>query len=364
MSPSVLRRQIGQLVGLGLPGYTVPAEWKSLAREFGIGAVVLFGRNVSEPAQVAELAFDCASLSSDPPPWVAVDQEGGRVARLRAPLTVWPPAVTLGRAGDEAVTRRVATAMAKELRSLGITFDFAPVLDVLTTANNPAIGDRAIASNVATVSTLGVAFITAMQEAGVAACGKHFPGHGDTMVDSHHDLPLVEHSPERLRAVEYEPFRAAVTAGVAGIMVAHLLVPAFDEQRPASLSRRVVTDELRIGLHFDDLIVTDDLYMKGCSARTPVPEAAVQAALAGHDLLLLCEPHVDDHAAALEALVHAVEEERLPYAQVERSIARHRRLKARYLAGVADQRRPSTAWRDVIGCEAHQLVAAELRQYV
>jgi beta-N-acetylhexosaminidase len=364
MLPLSLRHQIGQLVTLGIPGLTVPPDVRSLAREFGLGGVILFARNVAEPEQVAELAFACRNLVAETPLWVAIDQEGGRVARLRAPLTVWPPAVAVGRSGDEALAARFSAALAREIRSLGITFDCAPVLDVLTHADNPAIGDRAISDDARVVATMGAAMIRAMQGEGVAACGKHFPGHGDTAVDSHHGLPLVEHSPERLRAVEYEPFRAAAAAGVAGIMVGHLLVPALDETRPASLSRRIVTGELREALGFDGLIVTDDLYMKGCSARFPIPAATVEAVAAGHDMVLLCEPRIDDHAAALEALVRAVEDERLPFGQIERSLARHRALKGRFVADPDGARRPSTSWRGLIGCEAHQLIAAELRQHV
>ncbi len=363
MSPSGLRRQIGQLVTLGLAGHTVSQEFRSLAREFGIGGVIVFARNVGAPEQVAELVFESRSLDSDAPLWVAVDQEGGRVARLRAPLTVWPPAAAAGRSGDEALAARAAGAMARELRSLGFTFDCAPVLDVLTTPDNPAIGDRAIAGDAATVGRLGAAMIRAIQQEGVAACGKHFPGHGDTSVDSHHDLPVVEHGPDRLRAVEYAPFREAMAAGVAGIMVAHLLVPAFDDAKPASLSRRIVTGELRDGLGFDGLIVTDDLFMKGCTGRIPVASAAVDAVIAGHDMLLLCEPQLDEQAAALEALVHAVEDGTGPAAQVERASARQLAAKGRFITDPDDAKRPSVRWRGLIGCDAHQRIAAELRQY-
>lgn len=363
MSPSGLRRQIGQLATLGLPGHTVPAEFRALAREFGIGGVIFFSRNVASPEQVAELAFDCRSLVPDTPLWVAVDQEGGRVARLRSPLTVWPPAAVVGRSGDEGLAARFAGALARELRSLGFTFDCAPVLDILTTANNPAIGDRALASDAATVGRLGAAMIRAIQREGIAACGKHFPGHGDTTVDSHHDLPVVEHGPDRLRAVEYAPFRDAMAADVAGIMVAHLLVPAFDDAKPASLSRRVVTGELREGLGFDGLIVTDDLFMKGCTARIPVATATVDAVAAGHDMVLLCEPEIDEQAAALEALVHALEDGTLPAAQVERSLGRQMAAKSRFITDPDDAKRPSTRWRGLIGCDAHQVIAAELRQH-
>jgi beta-N-acetylhexosaminidase len=363
MLSSGLRRQVGQLVTLGIAGHMCPVELRSLARDFDVGGVILFSRNVGTPEQVAELAFDIQMLVADPAPWVAVDQEGGRVARLRAPFTEWPAMHTLGRNGSEDLADRFAQALGRELRSVGITLDFAPVLDILTNPANPAIGDRALAADAETVARLGSAIIRALQREGVAACGKHFPGHGDTAVDSHHELPVVEHGPDRLRAIEYQPFKAAITVDVAAIMVGHLLVPALDADWPASLSRRVVTGELRDGLGFDGLIVIDDTYMKGCQTRLAPPAAAVQAVAAGHDMVLLCTPNVDDQAAALEALVHAVESGTLPVAQVERSIARHRRWKARVMPPAGGRRRPSGQWRRVIGCEAHQTIAAEMAQH-
>jgi beta-N-acetylhexosaminidase len=364
MSPSGLRRQLGQLVFLGFDGYAVPPEIRSLARDFDIGGVVLFKRNVECPEQVAELAFDAERLVDAMPVWVGVDQEGGRVARLRQPFTEWPPMAALGRAGDVGLATRFAEAMAREVRSVGVTIDFAPVLDVLTNAANPAIGDRALAAEATTVAELGAAIIRAMQTAGVAACGKHFPGHGDTGVDSHHDLPVLDLPPDRFEAVEFVPFKAAIRESVAAIMVAHVLVPAFDEDLPTSLSRAVVTGLLRDALGFDNLILTDDLSMKGCSARFSAPEAAVKAIAAGHDGALLCEPRYDDQAAALEALVHAFEDATLPFAQVERSVARQARLKAQYLRPRGAATRPSTSWREMVGCDAHQLIAAEMRRHV
>jgi len=363
MSPSGLRRQIGQLVMLGFDGYQVPPELRSLAREFDIGGVVLFKRNVESPEQVAELAFESSRLCASVPAWVAVDQEGGRVARLRRPFTEWPPMAALGRSGDDALAARFATAMARELASVGISFDFAPVLDVLTNAANPAIGDRAIAENADLVARIGGAIIGAIQDEGIAACGKHFPGQGDASVDSHYDLPVLDLPPDRFEAVEWVPFRTAIARGVAAVMVGHVLVPAFDDTEPASLSRPVVTGLLRERLNFDNLILTDDLSMKGCSARHGLPAAAVKALAAGHDGALLCEPNYDDQAAALEAIVHAFEDGTLPLAQVEASVARHARLKARYASRPAPAGRPSAAWRDVVGCEAHQALSAEMRQY-
>src|SRR5215813_6820204 len=208
MSPSALRRQIGQLLIAGFRGEQIPVEIRSLAREFSLGGVILFARNIVEPHQVAELCHEASQLTAGVPAWVSVDQEGGRVARLKAPFTEWPPMATLGRSGDVRLAERFARALAAELKAVGITLDFAPVLDVHTNPKNPVIGDRALATNAEEVARLGAAIIRTLQAEGVAACGKHFPGHGDTSVDSHLELPLVEHPPDRLRAIEFVPFRA------------------------------------------------------------------------------------------------------------------------------------------------------------
>ncbi len=239
--PSPCTAEIGQLVVVGFNGKTIPEELRSLAREFDLGGVILFSRNVESPEQVASMAVEAQQLARDLPLWVGVDQEGGRVARLKRPFTEWPAMAALGRAADESLASRFAGALARELLAVGISIDFAPVLDVLTNPKNPAIGDRALGDRADAVARLGSAIVRAFQSSGLAACGKHFPGHGDTGVDSHLDLPVVEHPPDRLQAVEFVPFRAAIEAGVAAIMTGHLLVPSLDEQSPATLSRRIVT---------------------------------------------------------------------------------------------------------------------------
>src|SRR6202171_2669139 len=241
MSSLPLRRRIGQLLIAGVNAEQLPVELRSLVRGFGLGGVILFARNIGEPEQVAELSYEAAPLGAGLLVWGSVDQEGGRVARLKSPFTEWPPMATLGRSGDVALAERFARALGEELKAVGITLDFAPVLDVHTNPGNPVIGDRALADEAGEVARLGASIIRVLQSEGVAACGKHFPGHGDTSTDSHHELPLVEHPPERLREVEFAPFRAAIEAKVATIMTAHVLVPALDGGRAATLSRRVVT---------------------------------------------------------------------------------------------------------------------------
>ena len=348
---------------LGFDGLSLPIEIRSLARDFDIGGIILFSRNVDSPEQVAELSRDAAGLWSDPPAWVAVDQEGGRVARLRRPFTEWPPMATLGASGDRSLARRFGEALARELRSVGVTLDFAPVLDVLTNPANPVIGDRALAGKPEDVARLGTAIIEALQAGGVAACGKHFPGHGDTSVDSHHALPRVDHGPDRLEAIELVPFKAAIEAGVAAIMTGHLLVSSVDEARPASMSRAVVTGLLREQIGFDRLVFTDDISMRACADAYTPEEATISAVNAGTDGVLLCQPDHASQAAALEALVHAVERGDVAFTTIEHAIARQRRAKERFL-GTPHAPAPSAAnWRGTIGCELHQLVAREMEKY-
>ena len=361
--PSNIRRDIGQLLIGSLPGTTITPEIRSLAKEFSLGGVILFARNIEAPEQVAEMSIDVQTLATDLPLWVSVDQEGGRVARLKAPFTEWPPMAVLGRSGDEQLAVRFATALATELKAVGITLDYAPVLDIHTNPKNPVIGDRALAEDAESVARLGAAIIKALQQNGVAACGKHFPGHGDTSVDSHLELPLVEHPPDRIRRVECVPFREAIRADVAFIMTAHVLVPSFDVQKPATLSPAIVQALLRDELKFPGVILSDDLEMKAIAKTYTVPDAAIAAIAAGCDGLLICSGDVDVQAATLEALVHAVEEQKIPYKRLEDALTRLRRAKERFLAApVASQKMARI--RQVLGCDAHQRIVDDMARYL
>ena len=363
MSLRDLRRTAGQLLFAGFAGSSVPVELRSLAREFDLGGIVIFARNVEEPAQVAELALEARSLGRDRPAWVAVDQEGGRVARLKRPFTEWPPMMTLGRSGDPALAERFARAMAIELRTVGITLDFAPVLDVLTNPKNPVIGDRALAEDATAVASLGRVIIATLQREGIAACGKHFPGHGDTAQDSHHELAIVEQPPERLREVEWTPFRAAIEAGVAALMTAHVLVPALDETGPATLSRAIVDGVIRRELGFDGVVFTDDLEMKAVAARMPVPQAAAEAVAAGCDAVLVCGTDHDLQSASIENIIRAAEAQRIPWSRFDDAFRRHRRMQERFLAGVAYRPPPAAMLRALLGTTEHVRVADEMASF-
>lgn len=361
MSLRDVRRTAGQLVIAGFDGVDLPAETRAVAREFDLGGVIYFARNVESPEQVAELSRQSAALAREVPLWISVDQEGGRVARLKRPFTEWPPMATLGRSGDEALTARFARALARELRAVGVNLDYAPVLDVHTNPTNPVIGDRALAENAADVARFGRVIIEALQGEGIAACGKHFPGHGDTSTDSHHELPVLDHGPDRFQAVELVPFKAAVAADVACIMTAHVLVPSYDEERPATLSRRLVHEMLKQELGYGGLVISDDLAMKAVSARWDAGSAMVAALAAGCDAVLLCDPKPDEQVAAIEAVIHAVENGDLPMSRIEDALARQARVKERFL----DPRRASPAPRlsDVLGSAEHAAIAEEMAAF-
>jgi beta-N-acetylhexosaminidase len=363
--PLASTREIGQLLIGSFAGFAIPAELRSLAGEFDLGGTILFSRNVEAPEQVAELAADLEALGRTMPAWVSIDQEGGRVARLKEPFTKWPPMAVLGRAGSVALAERFGRALARELDAVGITLDYAPVLDIHTNPKNPVIGDRALHDRADDVARLATAVIRGLQGEGVAACGKHFPGHGDTNTDSHLELPLVEHPPDRLRAVEFEPFRAAIRERVAFIMTAHVLVPALDDQRPATLSPDIVQALLREELAFDGVILSDDLEMKAISGRMPTPTAAIEAIRAGCDGVLVCSGDVEVQAATLEALVKAVESGEIGAMRLDAALTRLRRAKEQFLA----RERPRIGarlreLRAVIGRDEHQAIAAEMAAFL
>jgi beta-N-acetylhexosaminidase len=370
VSPQPLRRRIGQLLIGSFAGPVIPVELRAVAREFDLGGVTLFSRlgNIDTPEQVAGLSFEGKALGAEWPAWIGIDQEGGRVARLKAPFTEWPPMAMLGRSEDVKLAARFAKAMAKEMAAVGISLDYAPVLDIHTNPKNPVIGDRALGETPEMVARLGRVIIDELQGAGVAACGKHFPGHGDTAADSHEELPLVEHPPDRLRAVEFVPFKAAIEANVAFIMTAHVRVTSIDDERPATLSRKIIYDLLRDELGFRGVIVSDDLEMKAIANSYTPGEAAVAAVAAGCDALLMCgkgsEVDIGLQVEVLEALIRAVESEKLPAKRVDDALARNKAAKERFNVYQREWRPPSAEQlKRIIGCEEHQMISHQMSAF-
>jgi beta-N-acetylhexosaminidase len=291
-----------------------------------VGGVVLFARNIESPGQLRELVDSLhAAAPADAALTVSIDQEGGRVQRCRAPWTEWPPMRRLGDSGQLDDTRAVACGLARELADLRIDLDFAPCVDVDDSPSDAIIGDRSFAAAAETVARHAEVFVEALQASGVAGCAKHFPGHGGTVADSHHELPRLDRDLERLRAVDLLPFAAAVRAGVASVMTAHILLPAIDPLRPCTLSPDAMA-LLRDEMAYDGLVFGDDLEMKAVADHFPPGVLVEQALAAGVDSLLVCS-RADLREEVLSSL------ESLPDAALEPGLRRMRAFKRDYSGG-------------------------------
>jgi len=324
----------GQLVIGGFAGTDLPDAFARALRQRRRGGAILFKPNLEGGiAQVAALTRELHSAMPGAA-IVGIDQEGGRVARLRAPLLEVPSMRTVASWGDTGLAERIARVVGTQLGALGFTVDFAPVLDVDTCPANPVIGDRAFSSDADTCARFGAAWIRGLQGSGILACGKHFPGHGDTSKDSHVDLPVVDQPADRLDRVELAPFRAAVREGVASMMTAHVVYTAVDRERPATLSHAVCT-ELRERIGFGGMLVSDDLEMQAIAARRSIEDAAVQAVAAGCDALLVCWSD-EKQERAVEALVREAGRSPAFRARCEEAYARVARSRERAKARPLD----------------------------
>ncbi|WP_028267622.1 glycoside hydrolase family 3 protein [Arthrobacter sp. MA-N2] len=329
-----LRRLAAGTLMPGFTGIAVPV-WILEAYDAGLAAVCLYGTNVASPVQLREL---CAGLRAHSPnTLIAVDEEGGDVTRLHyLKGSTQPGNAVLGRLDDVKLTAASASAIGHELASLGINLNLAPDADVNSAPNNPVIGVRSFGAEPDLVARHTAAWIRGLEDAGVASCAKHFPGHGDTAIDSHLALPRVTATAAMLDARELVPFRALVAAGGATVMTSHILVEALDLDRPASFSSRILQDLLRRSMGFDGVIITDALDMAGASAQTGVPEAAVRALMAGADLLCLgSETSPGLFQQTLTAIASAVEEGRLPVERLADAAARTAALSLRFPAAGA-----------------------------
>ncbi len=353
--------QVGQMFMVGFAGTVAPAWLLDRVAQGNLGGVIYFSRNVAGPRQTAELSASlqhgAAATRLGIPLAIGIDQEGGTVVRLPADggFTHFPSQMAMGATRSAALVRQVAAAMAREMRAVGINFNLAPVLDVNHNPDNPVIGVRSFGADPMLVAELGVAAISGYREGGVAACGKHFPGHGDTTVDSHLALPVIPHSRRRLDAVELGPFRAALRAGVDALMTAHVFFPQIEPEAglPATLSPRVMQGLLRQELGFDGVLCTDCLEMRGVAGGFAPDELALRAVAAGADLLLVSHSP-DVQQVMLETLLHAVRTGRISIERVAASAFRILRMKQHRQMGVAPA--PALA-PELAGIAAHRALA-------
>jgi beta-N-acetylhexosaminidase len=310
------------IIGLR-PGPALDPRDRLLLRDLRPAGVILYKSNFHHDrpyeewlAAHARLISDARAATGREKLFVAIDHEGGRVCRPPKPITRFSYARSWRRhAGD------IGAAMGTELASLGVNLNFAPVLDIDSNPQNPVIGPRAFGDTAADLAEYGLSFLQQMEHYGVRGCGKHFPGHGDTRVDSHYELPIIDATIEELRDRELKPFSSAIRAGIGMIMTSHIVFKALDDARPCTLSPRIVNDLLRNELQFDGVIVSDDIGMRSANPFFRSPDAAARFMAAGNDLLMICSHWTDTELARLlaRAMIEARDNGLLPRSTFERA---------------------------------------------
>ncbi len=319
--------KIGQLLMAGFEGTQISERERSLIEDYGIGGFIFFGRNITDGEGTRNLLDSLKGVNSKSgiPLLLAVDEEGGSVTRLSGIYRNLPPQSRLGEEKDATLAYNYGYIQGEKLKRLGFNVDFSPVLDVDSNPENPVIGNRAISDNPEAVAELGVKVMEGIRDQGIIPVGKHYPGHGDTAVDSHTSLPLVHKTMEELMAIELVPFQKAIEEGIPAIMVGHLLVPSLDNV-PSSLSKATIQELLRDVQGFSGVVFSDDLTMGAITAEGSVSEAAVQFIIAGGDIALVCHGEAEAFEA-YDAIMRAWEEGLLSDENLDKRVMRILRLK-------------------------------------
>ena len=317
-----LSGKIGQRLMVGIKGSALDTETRELLEEIQPGSVILFKRNIVSALQVKELIFEIKGLLSIPP-LIAIDQEGGLVVRFIKDATVFPGNMALGATDSYDLAFKQGIASSSELKDMGIDMNLAPVVDVITTYDNPGITIRSFGDNPLHVAKLGNAYIEGTQAMKVAAVAKHFPGKGAAQVDAHKDLPVVSLSRDAFEEIHLPPFQKAIENGVQGVMSTHIYCPSLEgnQRRPATFSCRIVQHYLREKLKFKGVILSDDMEMGAIARYYPIGEACIKASLAGHDLLLICSDY-EKQRIAKEHMSNAYNKGELSIYDLDASIER------------------------------------------
>ncbi len=322
--------KIGQLFIIGIRDKTLSSDEAEFIVQNNIGGVILFDRNIESPQQVHSLVKSIQILRHQTknklPLFISIDMEGGRVARLKTPFTQWPPLETIGKLDSTSVAFRFALAMGMELKAVGINLDFAPCVDVLTNSKNVLIGDRSLSANPEQVAKLASALVRGYIKSGVIPCAKHFPGHGNTIIDSHDDLPIEDVDLDRLHMVELVPFKKVFRARLDMVMTAHIKFPKVDPDWPVTLSEKFLKEILRQDLRYRGLIIGDDLDMKALTNHFKTEEIPVRAFQAGCDIMLYCN-NFESPRLAIEALHKAAKDHKISARQIDESYNRVLALK-------------------------------------
>nr|WP_245353104.1 beta-N-acetylhexosaminidase [Clostridium punense] len=352
-----LEEKIGQMIFAGVSGTTMDTGAQKLINQLHVGGIIFYKNNFENPTQTVELVNQIkAENSSNIPLFLGVDQEGGRVTRLPGAITNFPPNKQIGEVNNSEFSYKIGRLLGFELKEFGLNLDFAPVLDINSNPNNPVIGDRSFGNNLEIVSKLGIETMKGIQSQNVIPTIKHFPGHGDTSVDSHLELPIVNKTLKELMKLELIPFKRAIDQGADVVMIAHMLIPELDKNNPASMSKMVITDVLRRQLSFTGVIITDDMTMGAIVEHFDIGKAAVESVKAGSDIILV--GHGYDNVDKIQStLKDAIEKGEIPQQRINESVERIIKLKRKY--GINDEKVDSPDINDI-----NQLITDLLNKYL
>ena len=330
ISKMSLGDKIGQMILAGISGTTMDTNAKKLISQFHVGGIIFYKDNFETPAQTIQLVNQMkAENRSNLPLLLGVDQEGGRVTRLPGGLANFPPNKQIGKVNNPEFSYKFGTLLGYELKEFGLNLNFAPVLDINSNPNNPVIGDRSFGNNSEIVSKLGIQTMKGIQSQNVIPTIKHFPGHGDTSVDSHLELPIVNKSLKELKKLELIPFERAIDDGADVVMVAHILLPELDKTNPASMSKAVMTDLLRKQLRFTGVIITDDMTMGAITEHFDIGKAAVESVKAGSDIILVGHDY-NNVVKIASSLKTAIQNGEISEQRLNESLERIIELKRKY----------------------------------
>lgn len=350
-----MNKELGQLFISGISGLSLDPEERAFLKSSNLGGVILFSHNFSNPAQLAELINEIQQCRNENPLFIAVDQEGGRVQRFKDGFMRIPPMSDLGLLDSPTTCYELFSKVAHELVNCGVNLNFAPVCDIHSNKKNKVIGDRSFGSDAELVAKLVSPTVRAFQKNSIIACAKHFPGHGDTIKDSHYHLPLIKKSWKEIQNFELIPFEKAVRAGVEMVMMAHLQVDSLDEKKPTTLSSKAY-QMLRKELKFDGVIVSDDMEMKAISDHFSYEQAGFQAIRCGADLVEYRSMKTCQEA--FEGAQRALEKKELSSDRLKESLTRIQNIKERYLSSYEPVYIPDIA--KVVDQSAHQEFLSEL----
>ena len=324
-----LEQKIGQLFIVGFEGDIINDEIIDLVNNQEVGGLIYFSRNVVDSNQIITLNNEIKDIKKDIPLFISVDEEGGVVSRVPDEFLKLPSSGYIGKFDDENLSYNIGSIISKELKSLGFNMDFAPVLDIDSNPNNTVIGERAFGNNADIVSKLGIKTMEGLRDGGIIPVVKHFPGHGDTDIDSHYGLPIVTKTLEELNNLEFIPFKNAIENGADVVMVSSIILSSIDSEYPATMSKKVTTDILRNKLNFDGVIATDDMTMGAIMDNYNLTDAVIMAINAGNDLILVCHGY-DDIIKSISAVKDAVSSNIISEERIDESVYRILKLKEKY----------------------------------